>query len=184
MWSVTRARWRCNKTFFLLCQCQCHTIKLFVVVINSAVFWNSAFFVQLGFKWLTDKKSSSILIYFQTREDLIDIKNGKHKCKPVLEAQWKVVELFTAKWNNVSEFILNCFAILWWKNHQGYTLHFFIEATKKKKVLYDWHQIFLACQAVSRDHQGQIMTAKAELEVLVLSKIFKTLLYSAFSFRF
>jgi len=70
------------------------------------------------------------------------------------------------------------------KKSSGAHTPVFIEATKKKKVLYDWHQIFLACQAVSRDHQGQIMTAKAELEVLVLSKIFKTLLYSAFSFRF
>ena len=38
-------------------------------------------------------------------------------------------------------------------------------------VIGDESQIFLTCQAVSRDHQGQVMTAKAELEVLVLSEL-------------
>jgi hypothetical protein len=37
-------------------------------------------------------------------------------------------------------------------------------------VIGDESKIFLTCQALSRDHQGQAMTAKAELEVLVLSK--------------
>jgi hypothetical protein len=41
---------------------------------------NKLDFMQLGFHSVTDKKFSSILIYFQTRESIYTQKNGLFAC--------------------------------------------------------------------------------------------------------